>query len=338
MLTTIITTCIYTISSIYMLLNFKRDIHAFQQNSYRVSRYYRWLKNNMVTAWRLYDVAMLFLLLSTLLLPLLSGIIIAISAIVKCVMILRAKYKKPLVMTKRVWRLYTCVGVISLGILLPFCLLPTPDLIISPSPIPDFVNMRYALSILLLITIFSWALLIAAAWIMTPVEKHIAGKYRKDAQRILATMPDLKIIGITGSFGKTSTKHYLHRILSEKYDVLMTPGSFNTPMGVIRTIREHLKPYNEIFICEMGAKQKGDVKEICELVRPEMGIITAVGPMHLETFKSIDNVQSTKFELADALPQDGLIVVNNDFEYCANRAVDNVETIRYAVVNTDNVD
>ena len=124
MLTTIITTCIYTISSIYMLLNFKRDIHAFQQNSYRVSRYYRWLKNNMVTAWRLYDVAMLFLLLSTLLLPLLSGIIIAISAIVKCVMILRAKYKKPLVMTKRVWRLYTCVGVISLGILLPFCLLP----------------------------------------------------------------------------------------------------------------------------------------------------------------------------------------------------------------------
>ena len=185
------------------------------KNSYRVSRYYRWLKNNMVTAWRLYDVAMLFLLLSTLLLPLLSGIIIAISAIVKCVMILRAKYKKPLVMTKRVWRLYTCVGVISLGILLPFCLLPTPDLIISPSPIPDFVNMRYALSILLLITIFSWALLIAAAWIMTPVEKHIAGKYRKDAQRILATMPDLKIIGITGSFGKTSTKHYLHRILSE---------------------------------------------------------------------------------------------------------------------------
>lgn len=69
-------------------------------------------------------------------------------------------------------------------------------------------------------------------------------------------MPDLKIIGVTGSYGKTSTKHYLNRILSEKYDVLMTPGSFNTTMGVIRTIREYLKPYNEVFICEMGRNNR----------------------------------------------------------------------------------
>ena len=95
-------------------------------------------------------------------------------------------------------------------------------------------------------------------------------------------MPDLKVIGITGSFGKTSTKHYLQTILSEKFDVLITPGSYNTPMGVVRTVREYLKPYNEIFICEMGAKQKGDIDEICKIAHPFCGIITALGPMNLE--------------------------------------------------------
>lgn len=113
----------------------------------------------------------------------------------------------------------------------------------------------------------------------------------------------------------------------------MTPGSFNTPMGVVRTVREHMKPYNEVFICEMGAKQKGDIKEICDIVHPQMGIVTAVGPMHLESFKSIENVQATKFELVDALPADGLAVINNDFEMCAKRQVNNVAALRYAVTH-----
>ena len=151
-------------------------------------------------------------------------------------------------------------------------------------------------------------------------------------------MPDLKIIGITGSFGKTSTKHYLARILSEEFDTLITPGSFNTPMGVVRTVRELLKPYNQVFICEMGAKQVGDIKEICDIVHPQTGIITAVGPMHLETFKSIDNVCRTKFELADALPGDGLAVINNDSDPCAARPVDNVRALRYGISNLSGCD
>lgn len=81
----------------------------------------------------------------------------------------------------------------------------------------------------------------------------------------------------------------------------------------------------------MGAKQPGDIKEICDLVHPEIGIVTAVGEQHLESFGSIENVQRTKFELVDALPADGLAVVNDDFEYVANRKVDNVRCIRYAI-------
>ncbi len=149
-------------------------------------------------------------------------------------------------------------------------------------------------------------------------------------------MPDLRVIGVTGSYGKTSTKHYLNRILSEHFDVMMTPGSFNTTMGVIRTVREYLKPYNEVFIVEMGAKQPGDIKEICDLVHPSVGIVTAVGEQHLESFKTIENVQRTKFELIDSLPADGLAVINDDFPFVANRKVDGVECVRYAVSNPGN--
>ncbi|MDE5875796.1 MAG: UDP-N-acetylmuramoyl-tripeptide--D-alanyl-D-alanine ligase, partial [Muribaculaceae bacterium] len=188
-----------------------------------------------------------------------------------------------------------------------------------------------SLGAMLVLAIFSWAVVMLSVVILMPVEELINRKYWNEAASILKSMPDLKIVGITGSYGKTSTKHYLERILSEEFDVLMTPGSYNTPMGVIRTVREMMKPYYKIFICEMGAKQKGDIKEICDLVHPHYGIITAVGPMHLETFKSIENVQSTKFELVDALPSDGLAVVNDDFEYCANREVTNVKTVRYSV-------
>lgn len=102
----------------------------------------------------------------------------------------------------------------------------------------------------------------------------------------------------------------------------MTPGNFNTTLGVVRTIREYLKPYDEIFIAEMGAKQRGDIREICDIVHPCMGIITAVGPQHLQSFKTIENVRDTKFELADALPADGLAVVNNDFEMIRTRKVE----------------
>ena len=151
-------------------------------------------------------------------------------------------------------------------------------------------------------------------------------------------MPDLKVVGITGSYGKTSTKHYLHRILSEHFSTTMTPGSFNTTLGVVRTVREHLRPYDEVFIVEMGAKQPGDIKEITDLVHPQMGIITAVGEQHLETFGSIENVQKTKFELVDALPADGFAAINNDFPYIASRKVDNVPVARYAVTNGGKAD
>lgn len=317
---------IYSICGIYMVLNFKHDIHMLQQNSYRISRYWRYLsKNDIGSAWRLVDVAMIFIALSRLLDFRLTVLLVALLSVYKIVSILRAKHKKPLVFTKRVWRIYTLAGCIGTGLFLWAVFM----LGFRPEAWGFYTGPTLTVSILLLMTIFSWFIVIMAVVILMPVENIINKRYWNDAARILASMPELRVIGVTGSYGKTSTKHFLERILSEKYDVVITPGSYNTTMGVIRTVRELIKPYNNIFICEMGAKQKGDIREICSLVRPEIGIVTAVGPMHLETFKSIENVQSTKFELVDALPTDGLAVVNDDFEYCSNRKVDNVKCERY---------
>lgn len=156
--------------------------------------------------------------------------------------------------------------------------------------------------------------------LMKPFEKMIKNRYIRDAERILAANPDLKIIGVTGSYGKTSVKFYLQTLLSSRYSVLVTPESYNTPMGVVKTIRESLRSTHEIFVCEMGARKTGEIKEICDFVHPDHGLITSIGPAHLDTFHSIDNIVKTKFELADALPEGGTLFLNGDNEYLSENS------------------
>lgn len=310
----------------YVAVVFKQDMQMMQQNSYRNERYIKWLKisSDYTSINRLINIAMLVFLFSGFFVYDWASIVVALVLISEIISALRKKYKKPVVFTKRVWRLY-CSNIIATLLLMCGAYFVTHNVVIVSA-------MGMA------IIVFSYAITMAVNWLLKPVETHINSTYYKDAQSILAQMPDMKIIGITGSYGKTSTKHYLNRILNEKYDVLMTPGSFNTPMGVIRTVREMLKPYNNVFIVEMGAKNIGDIKEICDLVHPTIGIITAVGEQHLESFKSIENVQRTKFELVDALPKGGFAVVNNDFPFVANRKVENVVVKRYAVANVAGAD
>ena len=109
-------------------------------------------------------------------------------------------------------------------------------------------------------------------------------------------------------------KFFLTTILKEKYNVLMTPKNYNTPMGVTITVRGYLRGFHEIFVCEMGAKKKGEIKELCDIVHPHTGIVTSIGPQHLESFKSMENIISTKMALADNL-NGGKAFLNIDNEY-----------------------
>lgn len=301
---------------------YKRDLMMLQQNSYRNERYTAWFNKSgeSTNIGRIFCCVALFILMVRHV-PYVAGAILA-SVILLCqfISLARKKYKKPLVWTPRAKRIYAVMWVLAL----------------IPAVAAGLIAGPHTAGIALLATaIISPIFLLLANWLLKPVEKSINNRYYREAAGILASMPSLKIIGITGSYGKTSTKHYLCRILQEQFATTMTPGSYNTTMGVIRTIREHLRPYDEVFICEMGAKNIGDIKEICDLVHPHAGIVTAVGEQHLESFKTIENVQRTKFELADAIPAGGFVLVNNDFPYAASREVTNTTALRYGIEAKD---
>lgn len=281
---------------VFLWATMRYSVQMFQQNSYRTERYNRWLRQTGEWHSRMNIVALLaaisFAFTDHIAFIVTFGIWMMVIAVAE----FSIKYKLPVVYTMRVKRLiFTRLMLTAAGVALT-----------------HIFYTEYTLTAMMLLTLDYWTLL--ANIVNRPLEALITRWYYNDAKRRLRSMPHLRIIGITGSFGKTSTKHFLYRILSEKYNVLMTPGNFNTTLGVVRTIREHLKPHHEIFIVEMGAKQRGDIKEICDLVAPEMGIITSVGEMHLETFGSVESVARTKFELIEALPKSGLGVVNIDSE------------------------
>ncbi len=132
----------------------------------------------------------------------------------------------------------------------------------------------------------------------------------------IRSLKNLIVIGITGSVGKTSTKEFLAKILEVKYKVQQTPESLNTQIGIARYILSELKSNTEVFIIEMGAYKRGEIKAICDMVHPKIGIITYIGTQHLELFGSLQNLIDAKFELIESLPIDGLAVLNGDNTYC----------------------
>ena len=209
------------------------------------------------------------------------------------------KAKKPLVFTARIKRLYLCIFIITLII----------------NVLIGIWGKAYLFPLMLLTLLGVSLLVLLGALIMIPVEKGIAKWYVNDAKKILQARKDLKIVAITGSYGKTSTKFILSTILSERFACLTPPSSYNTTMGVVRVIRERLQPDDEVFICEMGSRHIGDIKEICDFVHPHNALITSIGPQHLDTFGSIEGVKKGKFELIEALPEEGLAVFASTNEH-----------------------
>ena len=205
--------------------------------------------------------------------------------------------KRPFAATKRVRRL--------LSVLLALCLaLAALFAMMKPMTIP--VYFLYALMPFLVLL---------AAMIINPYEARLNANFFKSARKKIRERKDLITIGITGSYGKTNVKFMLRDILSAKYRVLATPASFNTAMGVSRVINDQLKPEHQVFIAEMGATHVGDIKELVDLVKPKYGILTSIGPRHMDTFGSMENIASTKFELIQGLPREGLAVFGSGDDY-----------------------
>ena len=216
------------------------------------------------------------------------------------------KFKKPLVFTNRLKRLFAVNILIVIletwGIF---------NLVALSNSFLSFIIIWFFVAI-----IINPINLIVSNIIIHPIERMRRCHYINSANKRIASLNNLIRIGITGSFGKTSTKFILSTILSEKFKVQVTPDSYNTTMGTIKVIREMLKDDHEVFISEMGARNIGDISEICDIVKPNLGIITSIGNQHLETFKSIENIIRTKYELIEGLTPEGTAFFPSDNPFC----------------------
>lgn len=292
----------YLINFVLMLLF---HIHMFQLNSYFFVKHVNWMKKNVnkiVKQFLFIEIPFFLTLFNNTFFNVLAIIILALSIVYNFP---KKKSKIALKFTPRVIRMFVCEAILF-AILLFAGGISEKHLIFKVS-IANILSIVFAM---------------IANFINKPIELAIKEHYINDAKRILKSMPNLIVIGITGSYGKTSVKNFLYKTLSSQYEVLITPKNYNTPMGVVKTIRENLKPIHQIFICEMGATHVGDIKEICDIVNPKYGIITSVGPQHLESFKSIDNVLKTKFELQEAVAKnDGFMFLNYNNEYIKNKKI-----------------
>ncbi len=303
---------ILLVSFYYLLLyKSKKSLHMLQQNLYNENnRYLKWVFHNYKNY---FDLDLCFILIAIIGhlvvydLEFFSNVCMSLLAVMALFLGHRQKRKmqseqnkKPLVVTKRVKRL----------IFTTIVLYAIPSLFIALNNNNCFIWLMFL--ILSIMTLFNNLIIFVANIINFPYEKSVYLYYKNKAQSKLKSMQNLKIIGITGSYGKTSSKNILSDILNVKYNALPTPRNLNTYNGLIMTVNNHMDKFTDIFIAEMGAYVKGEIAGLCRLVKPKYGILTTIGTAHLETFGSEENIVQGKFELIESLPSDGFAILNGD--------------------------
>lgn len=299
---------LYVLLIVYMCTVSMKSYHMLQQNLYNENnRYLKWVWKNKSLIFK--NINLLAIMISVVTLFVSDKSYMDVCLVLVMVVYFMAYYKfreqkkldqnkKPLVVTKRIRRL----------------MITTSVLYLIPIIISIFANelSKYCLLALTIMTSLNFIVVFIALLINHPIERIIYHYYEQKAKTKLKSMTNLKIIGITGSYGKTSCKNILADILNVKYNALPTPKSLNTFNGLMITVNNKLSKFDDIFIAEMGAYVKGEIHRLCELVTPKYGIITSIGTAHLETFGSEENIQHGKMELIEFLPKDGVGVLNRD--------------------------
>ncbi len=289
-----------------------RFARFFQIEEYQNGRYWRWLIHHpdrwgwrrVIIAWSVALVASFFLLETQT--EWLLLIVHLAAALVAAWPTPEREVKKKFARTQRAVRLLAASFIVfGLALVLAVALIGAPE---APGAV-------YVLTAVIGVVLFLLAplFLIPGNWLIFPVEAGLRRLYLARAGNVLRRL-EPTVIGITGSYGKTSTKHFLTHILNGRYTAIATPKSYNTLMGVSLAINTVLKDARSVdyFIVEMGAYVEGEIAQICALARPEISVVTAVGPQHLERFGSLEAVANAKFEIVAALPESGTAVLNGD--------------------------
>lgn len=302
---------------LYLVLKYRKCFYMLQQNSYNVSnRYLKWIFKNFNKVFVTRDILFLFVYLLYFVIPF-NYFVVFINVFYLFMFYMELndvkveQGKKPFVVTSRVKRLIFTLVVIF-GLMSAFCVVNY-----SKS------NVNYYYLMYALFGYLAYIVSYIVNIINMPIEKCVYYYYKNMALTKLNSMSNLKKIGITGSYGKTTSKNILNDILNMRYNSFATPKSFNTPYGLMNSINNNLDKFDDVFIAEMGACKKGDITELCKFIKPKYGIITKIGMAHLETFKSIENTVCEKFRLVEMLPSDGVCVLNRDDEFQRNYKIKN---------------
>lgn len=315
---------------LFIICKTRKSLHMLQQNYYDESgRYFWWIVKNPKKVWLELDIVFVFL-------GLLYFITFDISLFIFIGFYLGLTFfytrkikaeqvKKPLVTTARIRRLYLTITIIYMIITIL---------------IMHFYNETHLYLYYLFLGILGYLnyfIVFIANIINKPIEKLVYLSYKYKASKKLKQI-NIPVIGITGSYGKTSSKNIVNDILSIKFNTFATPKNYNTTYGLILTINNYLDKFSNLFIAEMGAFKKGEIRKSCKFVKPTHGILTTIGQAHLESFGSQENIQEGKFELIESLPSNGIAILNGDDPFQVDYRLKNDCQVYWIGVENHDVD
>ncbi len=317
---------------IFLILKIRKAYHMLQQNWYNDgNRYIKWINRNIRKVFFYYDLVIIPLFILGLFIPMKYMVYAYLIGYLLVDYFYRnalhkEQLKKPLVFTARIKRL--SVTTLLLYAIILYLIFYAFDL--------DYVNYYYL--VIAIAVYLSFYIVLLANTINKPVEKLVFLHFKRQALKKISGMTNMESIGITGSYGKTSSKNIVAEILSVKYNAFPSPKNFNTPYGLINTINNYIDKFSDYFVAEMGATKVGQIKACTDIVHPKYGIITKIGEAHLESYGSKKNIENTKFELIESLPSDGLAILNGDDEIQMNHKIQNKVKVMTVGINNPDVD
>ncbi len=198
-----------------------------------------------------------------------------------------------------------------------------------------FSNFFVSLIISLLLATQPWIFIILGLFTILPYEYFNKIKTVKETNSKINSIKNLKVIGISGSYGKTSTKELLYQLIKDEFKTLRTPDSYNTIFGIAKVVKYELDKTYQVFICELGEYKIGEVKYLSNMVNPKYGLITGITKQHFERFKSIDSITKTVFELADFIADKTKIALNISSREIKNESKNYPDSIKYGNDNSN---
>lgn len=281
-------------------------LHMLQLEEYDARRFVRWARDHAARLGSNYPLDALAVGGVAILVLHLHGLVVAIvtsgMAAMACTWgllrerrLLKVPVKKPLVMTPRAWRLLVCCLAVDAATA-AVCFLGSP---------------WWGLAAALLLPLAAPVIMLLSRFIMEPVEALIRRWYLRDAHSKLAGLQPI-VVGITGSYGKTSTKFFVAHLLESRYRVLMTPESYNTAMGICRVIRGELGPEHQVFVVELAENERGGFRQLLSLVPCTLSVVTSVGVQHLEEFGSEAAIHQVMQDFVRTERSGNIVVLNGD--------------------------